>query len=164
MTNTSKFWVGAIVVGVLGAGVVVANRNRIDVTPAVPIAAAEPASAAPVVSKAALPLPKTRTPEPAAVPFMMSDELAAIAKPLLQPGTDLITASEGFSSRETFLATAYAAKNIGVPFVLLKDRIVAARQPLAAAISEVKPEADAKAEAARAISAARSEIARPVGR
>jgi len=162
MTNTSKFWVGALVVGVLGAGAVVANRNRVEVTPAVPIAAAEPAS--PVVSKAALPLPKPKTAEPEVVPFLMSDELAAIAKPLLQPGTDLLTASEGFPSRESFLATAYAAKNLDIPFVILKDRVVAGRQPLVAAITEAKPEVDAKAEAARAISAARSEIARPIGR
>jgi hypothetical protein len=162
MTNTSKFWVGALVVGVLGAGAVMANRSRVDITPAVPMAAAEPA--APVVSKAALPLPKPRAAEPETVPFMMSDELAAIARPLLQPGTDLVTATEGFPSRESFLATAYAAKNTGIPFVILKDRIVAQRQPLAAAIQDVKPEVDAKAEAARAISAARSEIARPIGR
>jgi hypothetical protein len=162
MTNTSKFWVGALVVGVLGAGAVVANRNRVEVTPAVPMAAAaEPA--APAVSKAALPLPKTRPAAPAVVPFMMSDELALIAKPLLQPGTDLITASEGFSSRESFLSTAYAAKNTGIPFVILKDRVVAQKQSLETAIGEVKPEVNAKAEAARAISAARSEIARPVG-
>jgi hypothetical protein len=163
MTNTSKFWVGALVVGVLGAGAVVANRSRVEITPAVPVAAAaEPA--APVVSKAALPLPKARTPEPEVVPFMMSDELAAIARPLLQPGTDLLTASEGFSSRESFLATAYAAKNNEIPFVILKDRIVAQRQSLTAAIADVKPEVDAKAEAARAISGARTEIARPIGR
>ena len=158
MTNTSKFWVGALIVSAVGAGAYIANRNRVDVTPEVPVAAVE---SAPMVTKAALPMPASR--KEAVVPFMMTSELSALAKQLLQPGTDLNMASEGFSSRETFLATAYAAKNLDIPFVLLKDRVVAQRQSLASAIGEVKPEVNAKAEAARAISAAKSEIARPIG-
>lgn len=158
MTNTSKFWVGALIVGAVGTGAYIANRNRVDVTPEVPVAAVEPA---PMVTKAALPMPAPRK-EPV-VPFMMTSELETLAKQLLQPGTDLMMASEGFSSRESFLATAYAAKNLEIPFVLLKDRIVAQRQTLVTAIHEIKPDVNAKAEAARAISAARSEIARPIG-
>jgi len=162
MTGTSKFWIVAAIVGAVGVGAAVTNRHRVEIAPAVPIAAAE--SAPPVVTKAALPMPKPHTTEPAAPPLVMTSELETLVKPLLQPGTDLTMASEGFASRESFLATAYAAKNLNVPFVLLKDRIVAERQPLATAIAAIRPEVDAKAEAARAISAARSEIARPIGR
>jgi hypothetical protein len=162
MSNTSKFWVGAVIVGAVAAGVVIANRNRVDVTPTVPVAAVEPAAPAPpVLVRHALPMPK-RTAEPAPT-LVMSTDLAGVAKPLLQPGTDLTMASEGFSSRESFLATAYAAKNLSIPFVLLKDRVVAAKTPLEAAIRQIKPDADAKAEATRATSEARTEIARLIG-
>ena len=157
MTNTSKFWVGALIVGAVGVGAVVANRNRVDVIPSGAVAA--PEETAPVVTKAALPMPTTR--RPLAAPIEMSTGLATLVKPLLQRGTDLTMASQGFVNSESFVATAHAAKNLGIPFVVLKDRIVAQRMSLAAAIHEIQPEADAKAEAARAISEARSAIARP---
>jgi hypothetical protein len=161
MTNTSKFWTGALIVGAVAVGVVIANRNRVDVTPAVPVAASEPAPAPAVPARRALPMPK-RTAEPAPA-LVLSTDLAGLAKPLLQPGTDLTMASEGFSSRESFLATAYAAKNLSIPFVVLKDRVVAAKTPLESAIREIRPDADAKREAARAIAEARSEVVRPFG-
>lgn len=159
MTNTSKFWVGALIVGAVGVGAAVANRNRVDVTPAVPMAAAEDV-AQPVVSKAALPMP---APRKAVVvePLVLTPERATIVKPMLQPGTDLTMASEGFGTFESFVATARAAKNLGIPFVVLKDRVVAQRLPLASAIRELKPEVDAKAEASRAVTEARSEIGLP---
>ena len=160
MTNTSKFWVGALIVGAVAASAVVANRNRVEVTPAVPIAAAEPETAPPPARKA-LPMPPRKVESAPAI--ALTSDLVSVAKPLLQPGTDLTMASDGFTTRETFLAAAYAAKNLNVPFVLLKDRVVGQRMPLAAAIKELKPDADAKAEAARAIAEARSEIVRPSG-
>jgi hypothetical protein len=135
MTNTSKFWIGALIVAGVGAGAVVANRDRISEAPVVPAAMATPA---PVVEKAALPMPKPRTHEPASVePLVMTDELAAEAKPLLNKGTDLTMASEGFATRESFLATARAAKENGIPFVLLKDRVVAHKKPLKVAVREL---------------------------
>lgn len=158
MTNTSKFWVGALIVGAVGVGAVVANRNRVVVTPAVPIAATEVAP--PVETKAALPMPKPQ--KAGAEPIVVTAGLETLVKPLLQKGTDLAMASEGFTSSATFVATAHAAKNLDVPFVLLKDRVVAQRMSLEAAIRDLKPGADAKAEAARAISEARSEITRPM--
>jgi hypothetical protein len=160
MTNTSKFWVGALIVGAVATGAAIANRHRVDVTPAVPVAAVEPDNT-PRAPHKALPMPARKT-EPAPALVLTSD-LASLAKPLLQPGTDLTMASDGFSTRETFLSTAYAAKNLNIPFIVLKDRVVAQRMSLAAAIRELKPDADAKAEAARAIAEARSEIVRPSG-
>jgi hypothetical protein len=160
MTNTSKFWVGALIVGAVASGAVIANRSRVDVTPAVPVAAAEPETAPPPARKA-LPLPARKV-EPAPS-LVLTTELASLAKPLLQPGTDLTMASDGFSTRQSFLATAYAAKNLNIPFVVLKDRVVAQHQPLAQAIRDLKPDANAKAEAARATAEARNEIVRPTG-
>lgn len=157
MTNTSKFWVGALIVGAVGLGTIVANRNRFNMAPAAPTAATDVAP--PRGEKAALPMPETtKVAEPALV---MSTGLATLVRPLLQRGTDLTMASEGFATSESFVATAHAAKNLAIPFVVLKDRVVAQRMSLAAAIKEIKPEVDAKAEASRATSAARDEMSRP---
>lgn len=158
MTNTSKFWTVAIIVGAVATGAAIANRNRVEVVPQVAMAPAAPEVTEPVVSKAALPLPKPRK---TVEPLVMSPGLAALVRPLLQRGTDLEMASEGFTSSETFVATAHAAKNLGIPFVVLKDRVVAQRLSLAAAIEELKPDADGKAEATRATNSAREDLARP---
>ena len=155
MTNTSKFWAGALIVGAVATGALVANRNRVEVAPVAPIAAPD---AAPVAAKAALPMRARKAPETAVV---MSVGLGNIVKPLLQQGTDLTMASDGFRTDEAFVATAHAAKNLGIPFVVLKDRVVVQRLSLAAAIRDIKPDANAKAEAARAIAEARAEISRP---
>jgi hypothetical protein len=45
-----------------------------------------------------------------------------------------------------------------VPFVVLKDRVLNQGESLAEAISEFKPELDAKAEVTRASAAARSDL------
>lgn len=159
MTNTSKFWVGALIVSAVALGAVAVNRTRLDVSPAAPLATAEPAPL-PATPPALPRAPRATEPMPSLV---VSVGLANLVKPLLQPGTDLTMASEGFATREAFVATAYAAKNLGIPFVVLKDRIVAQRLSLASAIREVKPEVNAKAEADRATAEARSEIARSNG-
>ena len=70
-------------------------------------------------------------------------------------------ASEGFSSSEAFVATAHAARNLNIPFVVLKDRVVAQKKSLAAAISEIKPEVNAKIEAAKAVAGAKEDLGRP---
>lgn len=161
MTNTSKFWTAAVIVGAVAAGAAIANNDRVEAANVAPqVALAPPEASEPAATKAALPLP---TPRKANAPLSMSPGLATLMRPLLQRGTDLTMASEGFTTSESFVATAHAAKNLGIPFVLLKDRVVARRQPLATAIRELRPGVDAKAEAARAISAARSEIALPTG-
>ena len=69
------------------------------------------------------------------------------------------TRPEGFTSAEQFATLAHAAKNTQVPFVLLKHRVLTERQSLEEAIRASKPELDARAEAARARTAARSDIA-----
>jgi hypothetical protein len=86
-------------------------------------------------------------------------ELHARMKPVLARGTKLPLAAEGFSSAEQFAALAHASRNTQVPFILLKHRVLSEGQSLEEAIAASKPELDARDEAARARSAARSDIA-----
>jgi hypothetical protein len=77
-------------------------------------------------------------------------EVRGRVQKVLNRGTDMERAAESFSTAEQFATVAHAAKNTGVPFVVLKDRVLTQKQPLADAIKEFKPELDAKAEVARA--------------
>jgi hypothetical protein len=86
-------------------------------------------------------------------------ELHARLKPVLARGTKLPLAMEGFNTAEQFATIAHAAKNTQVPFILLKHRVLTEGQSLEEAIRASKPDVDAKAEAARARDAARSDIA-----
>jgi hypothetical protein len=79
-------------------------------------------------------------------------------KPLLNRGTKMDKAADGFESGVQFAAVAHAAKNTAVPFVVLKHRVLNERKSLAAAIHESKPELNAKREATRAWDEARQEL------
>ena len=68
-------------------------------------------------------------------------------------------ASDGFRNGEQFAAVAHAARNLGVPFMLLKHRVLEEHRSLAAAIRELKPGVNAVEEANRAQSMARADIA-----
>ena len=72
-------------------------------------------------------------------------------------------AAEGFRSGEEFATVAHAARNTNVPFLVLKHQVLEEGRSLADAIHQVKPDVDAKAEAARAQAAAKSDIAAVVG-
>ena len=85
-------------------------------------------------------------------------ELHARMKPVLARGTKLPIAVEGFTSAEQFATLAHAAKNTQVPFILLKHRVLTEGRSLEEAIRASKPDLDAKAEAARAREAARTDI------
>jgi hypothetical protein len=85
-------------------------------------------------------------------------ELRDRVKAVLNPGSRLELAAEGFGDTELFVTVAHAARNTEVPFVLLKDRVLNRDQSLAQAIHEFKPELDAKAEVSRARAAARSDL------
>jgi hypothetical protein len=86
-------------------------------------------------------------------------ELHARLKPVLSRGTRIEMAAEGFRDAEQFAAVAHAARNTGVPFVVLKHRVLEQDQTLARAIRESKPDLDAEHEARRARNAARFDIA-----
>jgi hypothetical protein len=84
-------------------------------------------------------------------------------RPLLNEGTDMTRAADGFRDAEQLAAVAHAARNTGVPFVLLKHRVLVEGKTLGAAISESKPQMNAEIEATRALAEARSDLARLAG-
>ncbi len=86
-------------------------------------------------------------------------ELQARLKPVLNRGTRMEMAAEGFRDAAQFAAVAHAARNTGVPFAVLKHRVLEQDQSLARAIRESKPDLDAEHEARRAANAARFDIA-----
>ena len=79
-------------------------------------------------------------------------------KPVLNRGTKIEIAAEGFRSAEQFATVAYAARNTEVPFMVLKHRVLDEGKTLAAAIRESKPGVNAAAEVVRAREAARHDI------
>jgi hypothetical protein len=85
-------------------------------------------------------------------------ELRDRVKKVLSPGTKMELAAEDFQSAEQFVTVAHAARNTGVPFILLKHRILNEQQTLAEAIHKSKPELDEKVEVARAREAARLDL------
>jgi hypothetical protein len=93
------------------------------------------------------------------VPSVWEPEFRDRVKEVLAPGTRLEFAAQDFESAEQFMTVAHAARNTGVPFVVLKDRVLNQKRTLADAIRESKPNLDAKSEAARAEAAAESDLA-----
>jgi hypothetical protein len=102
--------------------------------------------------------PKARTAVQPAVPAS-TPRLQKALKPLLNRGTDMARAADGFKSGVQFAAVAHAARNTEVPFVVLKHRVLEEKKSLAAAIHESKPNLNARREANRAWSQARAELA-----
>ena len=80
-------------------------------------------------------------------------------KPILNLGTNMEIASEGFRDAEQFAMVAHAARNTQVPFMVLKHRVLNEKKSLAAAIEDSKPSLDATAEARRARDQARKDMA-----
>ena len=90
---------------------------------------------------------------------LSTPELQKRLKPLLNRGTDMTLAADGFRDAHQFATVAHAAHNTQVPFVLLKHRVLVEGKSVASAIRESKPEIDAAAEAARAQDEARADLA-----
>jgi hypothetical protein len=99
--------------------------------------------------------------KPAAAPAIgvLAPGLRERMKPLLNSGTDVARAADGFGDAEQFAAVAHAARNTKVPFMVLKYRVVDESRSLADAIHESQPRIDASVEADRALAEARSDIA-----
>jgi hypothetical protein len=97
-------------------------------------------------SKAASALPPT------------APEVQKLVKPLLNRGANIEVAAEGFHSAEQFATLAHAAKNTGVPFMVLKHRVLNQGKPLSTAIRESKPDINVAAEASLALGQARRDI------
>jgi hypothetical protein len=98
-----------------------------------------------------------RAPRATIVP--VSAKVAVDARDLLNQGTDINQAASGFRTQEQFLAVAHAARNLGVPFVVLRDHVLRRRQSLARAIRDLKPRVNASAQANLANAQARVDLA-----
>jgi hypothetical protein len=124
--------------------------------------AAVAADAAPAPSTAA---PKTavrakateRAAKAPAVPIS-APALHRQLKQLMFDGTDMNKASNGFRDAEQFATVAYASHNTGVPFVVLKHRVLNEGKTLTSAIRESLPTTNAALEVERARVQARSTL------
>ncbi len=92
-------------------------------------------------------------------PEVWEPDLQKRAKEVLNPGAKLELAAAEFHSVEQFMTVAHAARNTGVPFMVLKDRVLNQKTTLVDAIHELKPDVDAKSEVARAKAAAEQDLA-----
>ena len=131
---------------------VVAERNGADMAPT---AAADPRAAE--AQRLAAPTTTART-ERAPV-SAMSTELHQKLQPLLNRGTKMAIAAGGFTSGEQFATVAHVSRNLDIPFMVLKDRVVTQRKSLVAAIRELKPLANALREAEKARAEAKEDVA-----
>jgi hypothetical protein len=154
--------VGAFALGV-AVGPSITNRDISEhAAPAVQVETERSSTAA---KPRAMVRPSTRTSAakaPAAKPAVFVEasepELHSRLKPVLNRGTRMEVAAEGFKDAEQFATVAHAARNTQVPFMVLKHRVLNEKQSLADAIEASKPDVDAKAEVTRARHAARADV------
>jgi hypothetical protein len=159
--------VGVLAVAALGVWWGPSLMDRDTEVTAPPAAAATPSAEAAKPRRAPAPraVAKSDTEKttiaPDVVPTLpaMQPELHARLKPVLNRGTRMEMAAEGFRDAEQFATVAHAARNTGVPFAVLKHRVLEEEQSLARAIREAKPDLDAEREVTRASNAARFDIA-----
>jgi hypothetical protein len=167
----TALFVGAVALGI-AIGPSVTDRFSDRDTPASAQSATPAAERAPAPSKAPArakaPRPRTdtasrETSAPAMMIPVSEPRLHDRLKPVLNRGTRMEVAAEGFRSAEEFATVAHAARNTNVPFMVLKHRVLSEGRTLAEAIHETKPDIDAKAEVRRARMAAKSDLAAVVG-
>jgi hypothetical protein len=78
-------------------------------------------------------------------------KLSAKLQSLLPAGTDLKTAAAGFKNFGQFVAAVHVSNNLGIPFDQLRAKMTGDNaESLGKAIKELKPDADANAEAKKA--------------
>jgi hypothetical protein len=110
-------------------------------------------------ARAERPARAAREEAPVATLAASAPELQKQLKPIMNKGTDMEIAAQGFRDGEQFAMLAHAARNTEIPFVVLKDRVLEQKKSLASAIEEFKPQLNGAAEATRAREAARRDIA-----
>jgi hypothetical protein len=153
-------------VGAIGLGVAISPSLRshwgnATGSAVAPNATAEQPSASSTASHARATHARTMAKErPARVPAMAASEpkVQERLKPVLNRGTKLELAADGFTSAEQFATVAHAARNTQIPFVVLKHRVLEEKKSLADAIHEFKPDLNARAEVIRARQEARSDL------
>ncbi|MGD9905018.1 MAG: hypothetical protein AB7U83_16245 [Vicinamibacterales bacterium] len=150
--------VGAFALGLAVGPLVGASRATTPVVVDAPPPALPPAPTADADVAVRTAAPRLeRVPTASAAPVQRHVRL------LLNRGTDVRKASQGFANAYQFITVAHAARNTAIPFVVLKHRVLVERQSLEAAIAALKPELDESAEVTRARAAARAELARLQG-
>jgi hypothetical protein len=165
--TTAALLGGVLAVGALGIwlGPSLMDRDTAVATPPAAVASApvETAKARrPPVSRIVVKKDVEKTTiAPDVVPTLPATqpELQARLQPVLNRGTRMAVAAEGFRDAEQFATVAHAARNTGIPFAVLKHRVLEQDQALARAIRESKPDVDAEREVTRAANAARFDIA-----
>jgi len=150
-------FIGAVALGV-AIGPSLTHRD-VAVVPAAEVAPPEPSAAKALEDTA----PRVRTtPKSATLRVVVPASREALQerlKPVLNRGTNMAMAAEGFRDGEQFAMVAHAARNTQVPFVLLKHRVLTERQTLADAIRLSKPDADVATETNRARTQAKADLA-----
>jgi cysteine sulfinate desulfinase/cysteine desulfurase-like protein len=86
-----------------------------------------------------------------------------LAGSVLNQGTNVEMAADGFNDATLFVSTAYAARNTGIPFMVLKHRMLTEGHTLSEAIRMSRPELDAMLEMERARTKARAVVSRLLG-
>lgn len=165
MTLLKGSVLSAALLGSVGLGIVtsphIASRLALHGRPSAADAVATTATRSDTV----LPAPRQRKPAATLTRGRTTDispgapVLHRRLRPLLNDGADMSVAFIGFRDAEQFASVAHAARNTGVPFMLLKHRVVNKGKSLTSAIHELKPGVDAAIEAARARAEARSDLA-----
>ena len=151
---------GALAVGI---GLSIAN-HRESTTPDSATAANAPAARI-ATERSTKPMPARPADAASAVTMRhvspQSPELEHRLKPLLNRGTNMDSAAEGFKDWRDFATIAHASHNTQVPFVVLKHHVLNEGRTLESVISEFKPDLDAKVEASRAREEASQDLAWP---
>ena len=144
-------FVGAFAIGIW-AGPHVMHRMPASVAvatpaPAPPVKAATHRAMAPA-SRSTAPRAASLAAEPAVAPVALSSPaLRARIKPVLNHGTNMTQAMQGFASAEQFATVAHASHDANIPFILLKHRVLVDHTPLAVAINESQPWVNGRVEA-----------------
>jgi hypothetical protein len=84
-------------------------------------------------------------------------------RPVLNRGANMDIAADGFKSAEEFATVAHAARNVDVPFLVLKHQVLDEGKSLTEAIRASKPTVNAAAEAELARAQARADLANVAG-
>ena len=158
MTTAKTLTLTAVLAGALALGVWAIPRMTDDgtATDRMTSEIAEPAPPAPAAKSRAA-RRAAAAPKVAALPAS-TPELHDRLKPVLNRGTKMSLAADGFRSAEQFATVAHLARNTEVPFVVLKHRVLEEGKSLSSALRESKPDVDATAEVRRARAAAREDV------
>src|SRR5262245_31114426 len=117
-------WMGPYVLGrdTTGGSVKQTAQNAVPAAQQPAPTAKRPSSGGATASRTSTPIAAVPATEPA---------LQKRLKSVLNQGTNVQMAAEGFRTGEQFAAVAHAARNTGAPFMVLKDRVVTRGMSLA---------------------------------